>query len=141
MQDLLDFIQRNLLLVAAFVGTAGMIIWAEFQRFTKNYKDLSASEMVQLMNHHDPILLDVRESSELTQGVIKGAKHIPMSSLSKRVSELDKFKDQKVIAYCRSGQRSSHACRVLKKNGFTDVYHLAGGVVAWESANLPMGKK
>ena len=141
MQDLLDFIQRHLLLVAAFVGTAGMIIWAEFQRFTKNYKDLSASEMVQLMNHHDPILLDVRENSELTQGVIKGAKHIPMSNLSKRVSELEKFKDRKVIAYCRSGQRSSHACRVLKKNDFMDVYHLAGGVVAWESANLTVGKK
>jgi len=54
---------------------------------------------------------------------------------------LEKFKDRKVIAYCRSGQRSSHACRVLKKNDFMDVYHLAGGVVAWESANLPMGKK
>ena len=93
MQDLLDFVQRHLMLVTAFVVTAGMIIWAEFQRFTKNYKDLSASEMVQLMNHDDPILLDVRESNELNQGVIKGANHIPMSNLSSRVSELEKFKD------------------------------------------------
>ena len=141
MQDLLDFAQRNLMLVAAFVVTAGLIIWVEFQRFTKNYKDLSASEMVQLMNHDDPILLDVRESNELNQGFIKGAKHIPMSNLSSRVSELEKFKDRKVVAYCRSGQRSSHACRILKKNNLGDVYHLAGGVLAWESANLPMGKK
>jgi len=141
MQELLDFAQRHLMLVIAFVATAGMILWAEFQHFTKSYKDLSVSEMVQVMNHHDPVLLDVRESSELTQGVIKGAKHIPMSNLSKRVSELEKFKDRKVIAYCRSGQRSSHACRILKKNDFADVYHLAGGVVAWESANLPMEKK
>ncbi len=141
MQDLLDFIQRHLMLVAAFVVTAGMLIWAEFQHFTKNYKDLSASEMVQLMNHHDPILLDVRESSELNQGMIKGAKHIPMSSLSSRVSELEKYKDRKIIAYCRSGQRSSQACRILKKHDFNDVYHLAGGVLAWEAANLPVGKK
>jgi len=141
MQELLDFAQRNLMLVVAFVVTAGMIIWTEYQRFTKSYKDLSATEMVQLMNHDDPLLLDVRESTELKQGVIKGAKHIPVSDLTKRVSELEKFKGRKVIAYCRSGQRSSHACRVLKKHDFSDVYHLAGGVLAWESANLPMVKK
>jgi rhodanese-related sulfurtransferase len=141
MQELLDFAQRNLMLVVAFIVTAGMIIWTEYQRFTKNYKDLSATEMVQLMNHDDPLLLDVRESGELTQGVIKGAKHIPVSDLTKRVSELNKFKGRKVIAYCRSGQRSSHACRILKKHDFSDVYHLAGGVLAWESANLPMVKK
>jgi rhodanese-related sulfurtransferase len=141
MQEYLDFAQRHLLLVVAFIATAGIIIWAEYQRLTKSYKDLNAQEMVQLINHDDPLLLDVREANELTQGVIKGAKHIPMSNLVKRLSELDKYKDRKIITYCRSGQRSSHACRILTKHQFTDVYHLAGGVLTWDSANLPMGKK
>ena len=141
MPDLLDFIQRNLLLVIAFVVTAGILIWVELQRFTKSYKDLSAQEMVQLINREDPLLLDVRESSELNQGFIKGAKHIPLTDLPKRIAELEKDKSRKVAVYCRSGQRSSQACRTLKKHDFTDVYHLAGGVLAWESADLPLGKK
>jgi len=61
--------------------------------------------------------------------------------LNARIKELDKFKSKPILVSCRSGQRSAQACRILKKQGFENVTNLAGGVMAWESANLPMEKK
>ena len=56
------------------------------------------------------------------------------------VEKVEKFKAKPVIVACRSGHRSSGACGILTQNGFADVYNLAGGMVAWEQANLPVEK-
>jgi rhodanese-related sulfurtransferase len=73
--------------------------------------------------------------------MINGARHITLGQLPSKLTELDKFKQQPVLVYCRSGSRSGHACQMLTKAGFDDVYNLAGGVMAWESANLPLSKR
>ena len=93
------------------------------------------------MNNDDVIVLDVRESSEYSAGHIRDSIHIPIGSLSKRLNELDKFKNKKVLAYCRSGNRSNTACRTLSKQGFENVNNMSGGVISWTAANLPLSKK
>ena len=98
-------------------------------------------EAVQLINHEDALVLDVREGVELGQGKIRGAKHIPMSVLGKRLEELNPYRDRPVITYCRSGARSAQASNLLKKHQFQKVFNLAGGLLAWENANLPKSKK
>jgi rhodanese-related sulfurtransferase len=65
--------------------------------------------------------------------------HVPLGQLAKH-AELGKYKNRPVIAICRSGMRSGRACSVLRKNGFEQVYNLAGGISAWERANMPMEK-
>lgn len=71
--------------------------------------------------------LDVRNDSELSNGNIPGAIHIPLSNLRSRLYELSK--DQELIVYCHSGQRSYMACRILMQNGF-QCKNLSG---AWKS--------
>lgn len=115
----------------------GMIIWTEFRRLTRGFKDLSPIEVVQLINHDEAVLLDVREDAELSQGRIAGAKHIPLSVLKQRIEELNKFRDKPIIAFCRSGNRSVEAGNLLKKNQFEKVFHMKGGLLEWENANLP----
>jgi rhodanese-related sulfurtransferase len=141
MSEILDFVQRHPLLVGAFIITLGLVIWTEIQRLTRDFGDISPQEAVQLINHDDPLILDIRENSEMTGGRINGAKHIPLSDFGRRASELDKFKDGKTLVYCRSGQRSISVCKQLKSRGFAEVANLKGGIVAWESANLPLAKK
>lgn len=138
MTDILEFVQRHPWLIAALVAVTVLLLWSEIQRFTQKFANLSPAQLVQTMNSDSPLLLDVRETNEVTGGVIGNARHIPLSDLGKRISELDKSRDQKVIAYCRSGNRSATACRMLEKHNFTDVAHLQGGILAWESANLPL---
>ena len=69
------------------------------------------------------------------------AKHIPLRQLAGRLQELDKFKGKPVLVTCRSGQRSASAYRMLRKDGFETVYNQAGGIIAWERANLPVTQK
>lgn len=141
MNEYTAFVQNHLLLVVGFVGVLGFIIWTEFNRFTRKYKQLDTNEAVRLLNDDNTIVIDVREGNEMSAGKIKGARHIPLGQVATRLGELEKSKDQPILIYCRSGNRSALAANTLTKNGFTNVNNLAGGMTAWESANLPVSKK
>lgn len=140
MDEYTSFIQENMLLVGGLLVVVFLIVRTEISRLTRKYKQLNVNEAVQLMNNDETLVLDVRETKEVAEGVLNGAKHIALGSLSQRMSELNKHKDKPILVYCRSGNRSSSACEQLTKNGFEDVSNLSGGIMAWESANLPTMK-
>jgi glutaredoxin 3 len=69
------------------------------------------------------------------------ALHIPLGVLENRIAELQAYKTSPMVMVCRSGARSGQAASKLKKQGFTEVHNLAGGMLAWERANLPVTTK
>lgn len=77
------------------------------------------------------ILIDVRTPEEYEAGHIKNAKNIDISSpdFSQNIDILDKTKQYSV--YCRSGNRSSQALKIMESLGFEDVINLKGGIIAW----------
>ena len=79
-------------------------------------------------------LIDVRSPEEFQSGHIEGAHLLPLFSLTQRVSELPK--DRPVVVSCRSGARSMVACEQLAQMGYTEVFNLQGGVMAWQRAGL-----
>lgn len=79
-------------------------------------------------------VLDVRTPQEFTQGHIKGARLIPVSELSGRISEITSLKNGQMLVYCHSGNRSASAGQILRKNGFTKISNLKGGISAWNNA-------
>lgn len=85
------------------------------------------------------LLLDVRELSELhgELGHIKGIVHIPLGQLPERLTELDKYKSQKVITICKMGGRATKAGNILSQNGFNNVLVMEGGMTAWKEQGLP----
>ena len=135
------FFAENFILLAALGVILALILRMEIKRATRGFKDITAAEAVQLINKEDAVVVDVRESNELVHGSIRNAKHMALSVLKQRVEELQKHADQPVIAYCKSGHRSAEACSILKKNNFTNVMSLKGGIEAWKVANLPVVKK
>ena len=139
--QIIEFTGNHPFLILAFVGTLAALIYSEISRRLSGMLTVGAVEATQLSNRENAVFLDIREDKEYQGGHIPEAIHIPLSQLSGRVSELGKYKDCPVIAYCRSGNRSNAAGGVLKKNGFESVYNLGGGIVAWEKANLPVSTK
>jgi rhodanese-related sulfurtransferase len=137
MQQLSQFVTDNLWLFLALLAILGLIIYTEIKRLTRAYHEVPPSEAVRLMNREDAVLVDIREPNETGKALIVGAKHIPLSSFKQRLKELEKYRDRAVIAYCARGARSSVACDLLVKNAFEKVYHLKGGMTAWESEGLP----
>ena len=75
-------------------------------------------------------LIDVREDYEYEAGNING-EHIPMGEIP---DNLDKIATNKpVIIHCRSGKRSASVIQYLEAQGFSDLYNLEGGILAWQA--------
>ena len=81
-------------------------------------------------------LVDVRELDEWVEGHAPGAALIPLGELEARRGELDTARP--VVTVCRSGRRSLTAAEILLEAGFRDARSLAGGMVAWRDAGLPV---
>lgn len=141
MQEYLDFVRSNPLLFLGFFAVLGLIIWTELGRIGRKYTMLPVNNAVRLMNDDKTIVVDVREDNEVEDGVIQGAKHIPLANLQTRIGELEKFKSDPIVVYCRTGNRSGGACKTLTTAGFENVNNLEGGIMAWETASLPLAKR
>ncbi len=101
-------------------------------------RSVSPMELLQLINHQNALVLDVRTDKEYRDGHIINSMHIPLSRLSEQLSKLAAYKHASVVIVCRSGARSAQAAGTLRKAGFEQVYNLAGGIMAWQNANMPL---
>ena len=83
------------------------------------------------------VILDVRTSGEFQGGHIKEAVNIDFNdpTFEQQIAKLDK--STPYMVYCLSGGRSAAAANTMRNAGFTKVYELDGGMIAWRSANLP----
>lgn len=76
-------------------------------------------------------ILDVRENSERAAFNIGGT-HIPLGRIQLLdIDAIDNWKEEEVIVYCRSGNRSGMACLMLEQAGFRHIENLTGGMLAW----------
>lgn len=133
----MKFFIDNIFIIAIVLLSGGALLWPAL---TQRGKRASAQAVTLLINRGKATVVDVREATEFATGHLPDAKNIPLGELSKRVGELDKFKNRSVILVCKSGARSNSAAGVLAKAGFADVVNLDGGIAAWQKAGLPLAK-
>ena len=101
------------------------------------YTDLSAEEFKKMMKEKGVVIIDVRTPEEYEKdGHIKGANLIPVQLF--RYIYLPGLRDKKVLVYCRSGNRSATASKMLEQMGIKNVYNLKGGIIEWKSKKLPV---
>ena len=87
-------------------------------------------------SNQPPLAIDVRAPREREQRHIEGSLSMPLNHLARDLKALPR--DRPLLVYCAGGYRSSIAASLLKASGFDSVCEIAGGLVAWESANLPV---
>ncbi|GAC1372591.1 MAG: MBL fold metallo-hydrolase [Polyangiales bacterium] len=87
-----------------------------------------------------PVVLDVREPEEFVGelGHVEGALLVPLDALEHRLPKLSGYVDRPVVLACRAGARSATAAAILRRAGFHQVRNLAGGMLAWCAAGLPV---
>lgn len=141
MEQLIEFAGNHLFLVGAFIVVLTLVIKAEYEHQSGKANQLDPTAAIRLMNNDETVILDVREATDFNNGHIKNAKNIPLTALKSQLDSLMKDKNRPVLAYCRSGNVSGKACRILKSSGFSNVHNLAGGILNWQEANLPLTKK
>ena len=85
-----------------------------------------------------PVLVDVREDNEWFRSRIPGAIHVGRGVLEVSIESRIPLKSTPIIVYCQGGGRSAVAADTLGKMGYTNVLSLAGGLAAYQAADLPM---
>lgn len=95
-------------------------------------KTITAEELKARLEAGEQLnIVDVREPHEHAEFNIGGTLYPVGRILSMDVDELEHLKDQEVIFYCRSGNRSGQACMFAQTMGFTNVVNLTGGMLQW----------
>jgi hydroxyacylglutathione hydrolase len=89
-----------------------------------------------LASREPPLAVDVRAPREREQKHIAGSLSMPLNHLVENVGKIPK--DRGLLIYCAGGYRSSIAASLLQSSGFERVSEIAGGIVGWEAANLPV---
>jgi rhodanese-related sulfurtransferase len=135
-----QFVISNIFPISIAVVSGIMLLWSLFGNRFRGVKEVNTAEALQLINHKNAIVLDVREPKEYDSGHVLNSKLMPLGKLKERMGELEKFKEQPIVVVCRSGNRSGTACFLLGRKGFSQAYNLAGGVQAWQKNNLPLEK-
>lgn len=90
---------------------------------------------IEALDRDRTLVLDVRDPDEWTDGGIPHAVRIPLGELRSRLTELPR--DREIVVYCRSGQRSYYACRLLTQRGFR-ARNLSGAYLTWYFATRAM---
>lgn len=91
-----------------------------------------------LESRSEVVTLDVRTPQEFAEGHLADAQLLDYTSgeFAARLGELPT--DATYVLYCRSGNRSAGAAELMRQAGFTEVYEVDGGILAWEAAGLPV---
>ncbi len=135
--QILDFITNHILLTAAWF-LSGILLLVSIKKGA--IASVSSQQMVNLVNRQDALVLDIRSSDEFSRGHITGAKNIQLSKLNNQLTVLEKWKNKPIIVVCNAGIQANGASATLKKQGFTQVYKLQGGMQSWLADSLPVTK-
>lgn len=101
-----------------------------------NYTEVTAEEAVNLIETINPFILDVRTHGEYEAGHLENAGLVPVQVLSSNIEALKSFKDEPILIYCQSGNRSTVASKILIDEGFKNIYNLRYGIGEWKTKGL-----
>ncbi|MFT6031800.1 MAG: rhodanese-related sulfurtransferase [Arenicella sp.] len=89
------------------------------------------------------VIIDVRSAQEFASGHVPGAINIAHLSILNDVTLLDRYKDQEMVFYCRSGRRAKSVTDALESSDYTSgrpLYQLEGDILGWIAADQPLQK-
>ena len=103
-----------------------------------SYRDISVTEFQTLIKNKDFTLVNVHIPFE--GNLSKTDLSIPYDTITQNLDKLPGDKNSKIVLYCRSGRMSTIASKELVKLGYTNIWNLSGGMIAWEQAGFTVEK-
>jgi rhodanese-related sulfurtransferase len=104
--------------------------------YRENYREVTSQEAAVFIKSSQPLILDVRMPSEYKAGRIEGARLIPVQELHRRLHELKDNREEPILVYCATGNRSTVASKMLNDNGFKDIVNMRYGIYQWAKDGL-----
>lgn len=137
--QLIEFLTAHWPLAISFVMLLILLIISELRNKKGSVIRLSPQQATQLINKDQAIVVDMRDDLAFKQGHIISAWHIlPTAVLTHE--KLAQHKDKPIVLVCQNGYQSMAQGRQLRKQGFTAVYAIAGGIDGWLNSGLLLVK-
>jgi len=109
------------------------LIFLAINAFGQSQQSLDPKKFDRLARKDEATVIDVRTATEWRGGHITGAKLESIAKKDKFLASIANWdKEKTYLLYCRSGKRSQQAMEIMHQTGFSNVYDLAGGFIAWE---------
>ena len=134
----MNFFIDNWYLILLALGSGALLLMPAMKNVGGG--TLSPANAVALINREKAVVVDVSEPDEFAAGHITGAKNIPLAQLEERLPTVAKNKALPLILVCASGKRAQGAVATATKLGYANVQALAGGILAWRKADMPVEK-
>jgi rhodanese-related sulfurtransferase len=135
-----QFVGNHMFLVALLTALILALFVTQVMVWMRKYTELSPAGLTQLINRDTPLLIDLSASADFEKMHVPGAKHVAMSQFDPENKDLAKARELPVVVMDKDGRNTDSAAQRLIKAGFTRVYTLGGGVLAWQQAQLPTAK-
>jgi rhodanese-related sulfurtransferase len=136
-----EFIGNHLALVALFVVLLVALLALQLKALFSATLELTPGGLTDLINHDNPLLIDLSAIVDFEKMHVPGARHVVMSQFDPESKDLVKARELPVVVIDRDGRgNAAKAAQRLVKAGFTKVHTLAGGTLAWRAAQLPVAK-
>lgn len=100
----------------------------------RGVRQITVNELRNQLEDDTIQFIDVRQVSKYNQFHIFGFKNIPVSEISKQVNTLSKEKE--IVTICQTGAQGNRACKKLKRQGFTKLSNVRGGISTWEPIHI-----
>jgi rhodanese-related sulfurtransferase len=139
--QIFTFIQNHWVLVTLFITFIVAFIAFECWQHFLGPRRLSPVEATQFMNRQNPVIFDIRDKNKFLAGHLLNAQSVVQAEAEKLLKTLKKSSDAPILLVCQTGQQAAMLGARLKKQGFTQVVCLAGGMNAWQNADLPIEKR
>ncbi|WP_418316981.1 MBL fold metallo-hydrolase [Piscinibacter sakaiensis] len=123
----------------AGVMLKGVEKWREEGLPIDHFATTSAQQCAEWLQAGKVEVLDMRDDMEWEEKHIPGAMHTFVGYLEEQPPKLPK--DTPIVVHCSVGHRSALACSILKRQGFSRIHNMLGGLTAWENLDLPLEKK
>ena len=121
-------------------GGLTLAAWREAGHDVAGVEQLDVTALRRALAEDDVQVLDVRDADEWAAGTIDSATLASFKHLPAELDRLSLSPDRPVAVVCAGGMRSSTACSILVRRGFSRVYNVKGGMSAWSEAGLPIAR-
>jgi rhodanese-related sulfurtransferase len=141
MDQFIEFAKNHWFLWLALLAILAVIAFEETRRNIKGIRRIAPQQAVDLINHEDAIVFDLRDQHAFNAGHILNAIHVVPSDFEGMLKKIEQHKGKSIILAGRDEAQVVTVGAKLQKHGFSKLYTISGGLAAWKNASFPLVKK